>query len=662
MLPLVVIGIMIAAGVAAVALIFAFGFRFGIRERYTGPTAPVTFEILKVTIVERGALESAENSDIVVRVKAGSKGSTIASTIKWVIDDGTQVKAGDPIVELDDSGFQDTLKTQKNTVNKATSDWIDAKSKVAIAVSQNESDIKSAEVLLNLAELDLRKYVGTIPALTIFKIPTRDALQKYLNKAFDTDVAKELGGSDKLTSEYLQELNDIEGRIEIARSDRETWLDRASWSQRMVKKGFFSLSQADADQSRLASAEISLRKVQGELDIYRRFKLERQVTKLWGDLKETERALQRVRTQAESKLEQARADETAKRAILDQEVDRLQDMEKDEKFYKITSPQDGLIVYYVPEQSRFGSGSQQSIVAQGEPVREGQKLMRIPNLNKMLVNARVHEAMVSKVKGDITRLTGYGDRLRMTFSIGRQDMLGLAAYYEAFEVLREKFKEKEIKVMVKGQNARVRVDAVPGKFFNGRVRSVASVASQADFLSSDVKVYQTMVSVNDLGEASNLKPGMSAEVTIFADETQEPVLTIPIQSVVGNVAMGEKRKCFVVNEDGYAEEREITVGLSNDKHVAVSMGLKEGEKVVLNPRALLPEKSDLKPGTPGSRRGAEMEEGKKGGGKKGGAGDPKAKGGDGGAAIPGKGTMPVFDRSPPSSALPADRPPGKGKN
>jgi HlyD family secretion protein len=180
MLPLIVIGIMIAAGVAAVALIFAFGFRFGIKERYTGPTAPVTFEILKVTIVERGALESAENSDIVVRVKAGSKGSTIASTIKWVIDDGTQVKAGDPIVELDDSGFQETLKTQKNTVNKATSDWIDAKSKVAIAVSQNESDIKSAEVLLNLAELDLRKYVGTIPALTIFKIPTRDALQKYL--------------------------------------------------------------------------------------------------------------------------------------------------------------------------------------------------------------------------------------------------------------------------------------------------------------------------------------------------------------------------------------------------------------------------------------------------------------------------------------------------
>ena len=51
-----------------------------------------------MTIIERGSLESAENSDIIVRIKAGAKGSVNASTIKWVIDDGSQVKAGDKIV------------------------------------------------------------------------------------------------------------------------------------------------------------------------------------------------------------------------------------------------------------------------------------------------------------------------------------------------------------------------------------------------------------------------------------------------------------------------------------------------------------------------------------------------------------------------------------
>jgi len=43
----------------------------------------------------------------------------------------------------------------------------------------------------------------------------------------------------------------------------------------MVKKSLLTLSQADADQSRLASMEIALRMAEGSLDIYRRFELER---------------------------------------------------------------------------------------------------------------------------------------------------------------------------------------------------------------------------------------------------------------------------------------------------------------------------------------------------------------------------------------------------
>src|SRR5258708_30062325 len=87
-------------------------------------------------------------------------------------------------------------------------------------------------------------------------------------------------------------------------------------------------------------------------------------------------------------------------------------MEDEIKKCLILAPQDGLVVYYVPEQSRFGSGSQQSIVAQGEPVREGQKLMRIPDLSKMIVNTRVHEAMVSRVKGEACQKTGFTESVQ----------------------------------------------------------------------------------------------------------------------------------------------------------------------------------------------------------------------------------------------------------
>src|SRR5216683_2305496 len=54
-------------------------------------THKVRYDRLELTIVERGALESVNNHDIVCRVKARSQGSQTSTTIKWILDDGSQV-------------------------------------------------------------------------------------------------------------------------------------------------------------------------------------------------------------------------------------------------------------------------------------------------------------------------------------------------------------------------------------------------------------------------------------------------------------------------------------------------------------------------------------------------------------------------------------------
>src|SRR5205807_4042646 len=127
-------------------------------------THPVHYEKLQLTIIERGALESPENSDVICRVKAGNKGGTVASTIKWVIDDGSQVKKGDLVIDLDDSGLQEQLKTQKITLDTNEANKIQAEEAYKITVGQNESDIKAAEIDLELAKIDLRKYLeGDFP-------------------------------------------------------------------------------------------------------------------------------------------------------------------------------------------------------------------------------------------------------------------------------------------------------------------------------------------------------------------------------------------------------------------------------------------------------------------------------------------------------------------
>jgi uncharacterized membrane protein YgcG len=137
-----------------------------------------------------------------------------------------------------------------------------------------------------------------------------------------------------------------------------------------------------------------------------------------------------------------------------------------------------------------------------------------------------------------------------------------------------------------------------------------------------------------------LKPGYSAEVTIIADETKEPVLTIPIQSIVGSIAMGAERKAYVLDGEGQPKLVDITVGASNDRMVQILKGINEGDRVVLNPRSLIDEKSGLKPGVAPKQRGGDYDEVKsKKGGKKGGGG------GGAGGGFKGGPPMSSFDGS-----------------
>jgi HlyD family secretion protein len=442
-------------------------------------------------------------------VKARTQNATVATTIKSVIDDGSHVKKNDLLVELDDSGLTEGLKTQNIAVDKARADWISAQEQYKIQLSQNESDIQTKRTALELARIDLEKY------------------QK---------------------GDFPQSLKDVEGRIKVAESDLEQQRDRAAWAQRMLKKGYYTVSQSDAEQSKLQSNELSLAKVAEErrvlVDTIYGLK-KRTETDLKNKLSLAKDDLDRAEAQARANEVKARTDRDTKKSVLDQETAKQKDLEDEIKKCKIYAPEDGLVVYYIPEQARFGMGSQQSTVAQGESVREGQKLMRIPDLRHMLVNTRVHEALVSNIRGETRDADG--------------------------------------KIDFRGQEARVRVDAYPDRDLNAHVKTVATVAAQSDWMSADVKMYVTMIAIDETLEG--LKPGMSAEVTILVDKTLNDVLIVPVQAIMGTTSMGKKRYCWVKTGSSF-EEREIEVGASNEKEAEIKSGLKQGEQVVLNYKLL----------------------------------------------------------------------------
>ena len=111
--------------------------------------------------------------------------------------------------------------------------------------------------------------------------------------------------------------------------------------------------------------------------------------------------MERAKLQAKAiEIKAASILETAK-LTYEKELMKLRDIEREIDKCYLRAPEPGMVVYYVEERARWSSTP--TMIAQGESVKEGQKLMSIPNLHKMQVNARVHEAMVSHVSAAMSR-------------------------------------------------------------------------------------------------------------------------------------------------------------------------------------------------------------------------------------------------------------------
>ncbi|HEY2784684.1 MAG TPA: hypothetical protein VGJ05_06870 [Fimbriiglobus sp.] len=582
--------VLLAVIVSAATLLFGKDL-FGDGMRPDLLTHKVKYEYLPVTVVERGQLESSENRDVICRVKAGSKG-TYASTIKWVIDDGSMVAKGQLLMDLDDSALQDQFQAQSIVVEKAKADWIKADEEYRIQVLTNESDIATAVAALDVAALDLEKYLG---------VRSEPEMNPF---------GAVLGAAGTLTErgEFNQKLDDVTGRLKQAQSDQEAYRDRAGWAGRSVRLGYLTASQAKVEQSKYDASQDNVSKIQKEKFILEEFMRKRDLTDLKSKWDVARMGLIKAKQQAHAREVQAESTRKTANSVFIQERDKLREIDEQIRECKITAPQEGMVVYIKPE-NRWGQ-TQQGLIAQGEQVKEGQKMMRIPDLRKMQVNTKVHEAMVSRIRGDVRLSTGVIEAARAAMLTIPDPLSRLIAHSDtSLDHLREVLRDSEYRVSVPGESATIRVDAKAGRVLNGHVRSVAAVASQADFMSSDVKVYQTLVTIDDSMDGLKLKPDMSAEVTIHVDASKEPVLAVPLQAVVGGTEGGNKRKVFVITPSGPVE-RDVELGMFNDKMVAVVSGLAEGDEVVINPKVIVGESVKTRENSTNSRTKQDADRGK----------------------------------------------------
>jgi HlyD family secretion protein len=305
-------------------------------QRYNQPEGPPknleTQALAKgdvtLTFVEKGELEAARNTEIICQVRASGRGSTAASSIKWVIDDGSRVKKGDLLMLLEDASLREQLNNQHIVVEEKNDLYEQAKAQLKITENENKSAELTAISNFEIAKIDLEKY---------------------------------------MKAEKQQKQFDIESRIKLANADLMQWRDKLGWSNRMFIRGYLSANQKLNDETRLDKASVDLDKLSKEQDTLN-FDNKRMEIDLLNKLEQAQLAVEIAKSNSESKRAQAQAKLTSADLILKQETQKRDDLEQDVRNCRITAPHEGMVIYFVPESSRFGGSSQTSTIEVGAPV------------------------------------------------------------------------------------------------------------------------------------------------------------------------------------------------------------------------------------------------------------------------------------------------------
>jgi RND family efflux transporter MFP subunit len=125
-----------------------------------------------------------------------------------------------------------------------------------------------------------------------------------------------------------------------------------------------------------------------------------------------------------------------------------------------------------------------------------------------------------------------------------------------------------------GDSAEVRVDSLGGKTFSG------TITRFTDKVSEDTRTM--MVELEIANPNLEIVPGMYAAVDLKV-QRQPGALAIPVQAI----ADVEHPSVYVVNGSNEIEARPVTLGIETPDKFEITLGLKEGELVMIGNRAFV---------------------------------------------------------------------------
>ncbi|MFM8469394.1 MAG: efflux RND transporter periplasmic adaptor subunit [Limisphaerales bacterium] len=300
-----------------------------------------------MSLVEGGTLRAVQ--ELIIRNELEG-----ATTIVSVVPEGTTVKQGDLLVELDSSGLKEKIANQEVTVQNADGAYTKAKEDLEIQKLTMDATVKDAQLKVEFAISDLEKY-------------------------------KE--------GDWPQTRRAIEARITIAQEEMQRAQDRLNWTKLLEAKGYATKDELKADTLTMKRQEITIAQADEELRLATKYTYPKSVRQLEAAVDTAKLTLVQARQKAASTIKSYEADVTAKLNSFELQRDRLAEMKKQLELTKIYAPQEGLVVYATG--SSISSGV---LIEQGASIRQKQDLIKLPDVTQMMIEIKVHESHVRQVK------------------------------------------------------------------------------------------------------------------------------------------------------------------------------------------------------------------------------------------------------------------------
>lgn len=350
------------ARIIAIALVLLIVGAIALRPGDVDSEEMATFEAkrgpLTISVTESGTIMAREQ----VILKSEVEGMT---TILWLIDEGVVVKKGDLLVELDASRLEDEQIDQEIAVQNMEAAFVGARENLAVTENQAQSDIDIAELTLDFAKQDLRKYVE---------------------------------------GEYPNQLKEAQANITLAEEELTLAKDKWDWSKKLFEDKYVSQTELQADELSYKQKALNVDLAKNSLGLLVDFTNKRQMAMLESDVKQAVMSLERTNRKAKADIVQAQANLRAKESEFNRQSDKLAKRKEQIEKTKIYAPNDGRVVYATSAKANWRGNDEP--LDEGRNVREREELIYLPVADSVKAMVKIHESSLKKIElGLPARLT-----------------------------------------------------------------------------------------------------------------------------------------------------------------------------------------------------------------------------------------------------------------